>query len=236
MISYMYIASGQGQTTHWGQNFDVNRKALSLCPFVASLNKILWSLILYIFFQVFIHVYSPRAEADNPLETKFWCQQKGLITLPICCKFKTRGPWATMLSWVNSYKSLIQHFRLSVAMARNQNDEFLCLVEATQQTSIKKKFCQNTCSEIAIKTYFHFSRYKSMETLSCHSNESTWATAIKNKIFVEANVMNISAKFQLHPPYGFWLDDFWIFCWKFSLSVAMATNQIQRFGENSYVW
>ena len=26
----------------------------------------------------------------------------------------------------------------------------------------------------------------------------------KNTIYVEANVMNIYAKFQLHPPYGFW--------------------------------
>ena len=53
----------------------------------------------------------------------------------------------------------------------------------------------------------------------------------KNTSYVEPNVMNISAKFQLHPPYGFW-DDFWIFFRKFSLSVAMATNQIQRFGQN----
>ena len=30
-----------------------------------------------------------------------------------------------------------------------------------------------------------------METLSCHSNESTWAKTIKNKIYVEANVMNM---------------------------------------------
>ena len=130
------------------------------------------------------------------------------------CIRNTRGPWATMLTWVNSYKSLIQHFRLSVAMAINQNEEFVQLLYAwwrtTQQTFIKK-FCQNTCSEITIKTYFHFSHYMSMESLSCHSNESTWAMAIKNIIFVEANVMNISAKFQLHPPYGFWGDDFWIF-------------------------
>ena len=39
-----------------------------------------------------------------------------------------------------------------------------------------------------------------METLNCQSNESTRATAIKNTHFVEANVVNISAKFQLHPP------------------------------------
>ena len=36
----------------------------------------------------FIHVYSPRAGTDNILGTEFWCQQKFLITLPICCQFK----------------------------------------------------------------------------------------------------------------------------------------------------
>ena len=50
----MYIALGQGQTALRGQNFDVNRKALSLYPFVASL-------ILYNFFHDLIHVYSPGA-------------------------------------------------------------------------------------------------------------------------------------------------------------------------------
>ena len=29
-----------------------------------------------------------------------------------------------------------------------------------------------------------------------------------NFFYVEPNVMNISAKFQLHPLYGFWGDDF----------------------------
>ena len=42
-----------------------------------------------------------------------------------------------------------------------------------------------------------------MESLSCHSKESTLATIIKNILYVEANVMNIYAKFQLHPPRGF---------------------------------
>ena len=42
-----------------------------------------------------------------------------------------------------------------------------------------------------------------MGTLSFHSNKGTWATTIKNILYVEANVMNIYTKFQLHPPYGF---------------------------------
>ena len=54
-----------------------------------------------------------------------------------------------------------------------------------------------------INANFHFSHYKYMENLSCHSSESTLATTIKNIIYVEANVMNIYAKFQLHSPYGF---------------------------------
>ena len=96
--------------------------------------------------------------------------------------------------------------------------------------------CQNICKEIEIKAYFHFSHYKSMETVNCHSDESTLATAIKYAIFVEANVMNISTKFQLHPPFGFWGEDFLIFFRKLSVSVAMATNEIQPFGQNSYDW
>ena len=42
-----------------------------------------------IYFNAFIHVYSPRARAKKPLGTNFWCQQKALITLTICFKFQT---------------------------------------------------------------------------------------------------------------------------------------------------
>ena len=131
----MYIAPGQGQTTPWGQNLDVNRNSLLLCPFVASLKKIslksdfllffppvysprqgrtthwgqkfydnrnAFSLCPYVasfkmissksdfihIFNDFIHVYNPRARAENLLGTNFWCKQKALITSTICCKFQ----------------------------------------------------------------------------------------------------------------------------------------------------
>ena len=67
----MYIAPGQGQTAHRGQNFDVNRKALSLYPFVASLKKMSLKSDFIQFFHDLIHVYSPRAGADSPQRTKF---------------------------------------------------------------------------------------------------------------------------------------------------------------------
>ena len=87
---------------------------------------------------------------------------------------------------------------------------------------------KNTCSDthVVIRANFHFP-IMTMETLSCHSNVKRMSNAIKNAIFVEANAINISATFPLYPPYGFFL----IFLLKFSLSIAMATNQIQRFGQ-----
>ena len=86
---HMYIALGQGQTTHWGQKFYDNRKAFSHCPYVANFKMISSKSDLIHIFNDFIHVYSPGARAENPLGTNFWCQQKALITLTICCKCQT---------------------------------------------------------------------------------------------------------------------------------------------------
>ena len=84
----MYIAPGQGQTAQRGQSFDVNRKVLSRHSFVAILKTLSLKSDFIHFFHDLIHVYSPGAGADRPQGTKFLCQQKGLITLPICCKFQ----------------------------------------------------------------------------------------------------------------------------------------------------
>ena len=97
IILYMYIAPGQGQTNSWCQNFDVNRKLLQLRPFVASFKKIVLNSDFIHIFNVSPHVYSPGAGADNLLWTKFWCQQKGLVTLPICCKFQKKYLWSLIL-------------------------------------------------------------------------------------------------------------------------------------------
>ena len=67
----MYIALGQGQPTTWGQNFDDNRKAFSLCPYVAIFNMISSKSDFIHIFNDFINVYSPGARAENPLGTNF---------------------------------------------------------------------------------------------------------------------------------------------------------------------
>ena len=72
---------------------------------------------------------------------------------------------------------------------------------------LNKHICGKKKSNISSKTAetvnFQFSHYKSMGTKSCHSNQRSNPTGIKNSTFVEANVLSMYAKFQLHPPYGF---------------------------------
>ena len=54
MILYIYIALGQGQTTSWGRNFDVNRNILSLRSFVEKIS-LKSDFIQFFFFHDFIH-------------------------------------------------------------------------------------------------------------------------------------------------------------------------------------
>ena len=73
--------------------------------------------------------------------------------------------------------------------------------------SVKKIqiFPMNDSAEIV---NFHFSHYKSIEAISCHSNQSSYPSGIKTRTFVEGNVLSKYAKFQLHHPYGFREEDF----------------------------
>ena len=77
----MYIAPGQGQTTLWGQNFDVNRNSLSLCPFVDSLKKISLKSDFLPFFYVFFfsHVYSPGWGRQPIVDKKFMTTERPFL-------------------------------------------------------------------------------------------------------------------------------------------------------------
>ena len=68
--------------------------------------------------------------------------------------------------------------------------------------SVRKKKSNIPNKTVEISN-FHFSHYKSLETISCHSNQSSYPTGIKILNFVEGNVLCKYAKFQLHPSYGF---------------------------------
>ena len=85
MLLCMYIAPGYGQTTPWGQIFDVNRKPLSLCPFVAGLKKIaLNSDFIYIFFMFHHYVYSTGHGQTIHWGQNFDDNRKAFS----CCKFQ----------------------------------------------------------------------------------------------------------------------------------------------------
>ena len=60
---YIHVAPGQGQSVPRGQNFDVNRKALSLYPFVASFKETSLKSDFVLFFHDLMHVYRPGAGA-----------------------------------------------------------------------------------------------------------------------------------------------------------------------------
>ena len=85
----MYIVPGQGQTTPWGQTFDVNRKSLSLCPLVAGLKKTaLKSDFIYIFFHVSPNVYSPRQGQTIHWGHSFDDNRKAFSLCPYVASFK----------------------------------------------------------------------------------------------------------------------------------------------------
>ena len=152
----------------------------------------------------------------------------------ISAKFQLHPPYDF---WGDDFWIFFREFILSDAMATNQIQWFgqnSCLVEDYSR-NISVKLLSKYLQWDGNKSPFSLFPYKSMETLSCHSNQNAWATAIKNNNFVEAIVRNNSAKFQLYPPNSFWGVEFWIFFLKFYLLVAMVTNQSKKLQQKRYV-
>ena len=68
----MYIAPGQGLTTPWGRNVDVNRNILSFRSFVASFKKIsLKSDFIHFFFMILYMYIAPGQGQTAPRGQNF---------------------------------------------------------------------------------------------------------------------------------------------------------------------
>ena len=147
----MYIASGQGLKNPWGWNFDVSRKILSLRSFVASFKKIYLKSDFIQFFHGFIHVYSPRAGTDSPQGTKFWCQQKCLVTSLICCKFQKN----VFEVWFYTFffHDLIHVYSPRAGADSLQGTKFWCQQKGLISLPICCKF-QRNLSEVWFYTFF----------------------------------------------------------------------------------
>ena len=107
MILYMYIAPGQGQTTPWGPNFDVNRNSLSLCPFAASLKKkSLKSDFLRVFFS---HVQSPRQRQTTHWGQKNYDNRKAFSLCPYVASFKMISSKSDFIHIFNDFIHVYSH-------------------------------------------------------------------------------------------------------------------------------
>ena len=107
MILYKYIAPGQGLTTPWTCNFDVNRNIFSLRSFVASFKKSLWSLILYKFFSWFIHAqYIVTGQGQTaPMWQRFEVNRNVLLLHSFVASFKKlslKSDFIQICLWLNT--------------------------------------------------------------------------------------------------------------------------------------
>ena len=104
-ISYMYIQpQGKGRQPLGTMFLMEAEKSYQFDHWlhVPKNSSALW-FYAHLVFHEFIHVHSLWAGADNPLGPKFWCQQEGVITLVIYCKFKKKtlfNLWH-IFSWFN---------------------------------------------------------------------------------------------------------------------------------------
>ena len=85
----MYIAPGQGQKTPWGQTFDVNRKPLSLRPFVASFKQISMNSDFIHIFLMFFHMHIAPGQGQTTLcGQNHDVNRKALSLCPFVASFK----------------------------------------------------------------------------------------------------------------------------------------------------
>ena len=99
-----------------------------------------------------------------------------------------------------SEKKIFKHFYENLPfLPRRQPIKFTDLDKSRMKCRglLNKHLCkkiQNIPNETEKIVNFLFSHYKSMGTISCHSNQSSYPTGIKNTTFVEANVLSMYAK------------------------------------------
>ena len=118
----MYIAQGRDRQPPGDK---VLMSTETSCHFVHLLQvskQCLWNLILYIFHDI-IHVYSPQAGADSHQGTKFWCQQKHLITSFFCCKLKKMS---LKSDFIHIFNDLIHVYSPKAGADSPQGTKFWC--------------------------------------------------------------------------------------------------------------
>ena len=99
----MYIAPGQGADNALGTNVDVNRKPLSLCPFVVSFKTVSLKYDFKHILNDFVHVYSLRAGTETPWGQNFDVNRKPLSLCPFVASLKKNLIWYIFLMILYMY-------------------------------------------------------------------------------------------------------------------------------------
>ena len=101
VFPYVY-STGAGADNLCGQKSNVNRKALSLYPFVASLKKISFEVWFYMYFCLFLYMYiAPEQGQTTPWDQNFYFNIN-LLSLVICCKFLPLNNFLTVFSHIKA--------------------------------------------------------------------------------------------------------------------------------------
>ena len=95
----------------------------------------------FFFFHVFIHVYSTGAGKDSPQGTKFWFQQKCLVTSFICCKFQKKR---LRSDFKHFFHDLIHVYSPGAGVDSPQGTQFWCQQKGLITLPICCKFQRNT--------------------------------------------------------------------------------------------
>ena len=134
-----------------GTNFWCQQKALITLPICCRFKKkkIALKSNLYTFFFCFTICIEPRAGADNPLGTKFWWQQKGLFSLPKCCKFQNDQK----SDFIHIFNDFIHVYSPRARAENPLGTNFWCQQKALITSTICCKF-QTNLSEFWFYTHF----------------------------------------------------------------------------------
>ena len=182
IVLYTFIATGQGQTNPWGQNFDVNRKALSF-----------W---FYKYFLMFSCMYmAPGQEQTTPGWQSFYVNRKPRSLWPFVASFKMVSEF-----WLNTHFLIILYNHVYSPGARADKplgSKFLCQQKALTTSTICCKFETKSLWILILYTFFNVFPYVYSpgqgQTTLCGQNSDVNRKALSLCPFV-ASFKNVSLK------------------------------------------
>ena len=148
----MYIAPGQGQTNPWGQNFDVNRKALSFWPFVASFKRITLKSDFIHIFLMFSYMYIAPGQEQTTLGDKVLMPTESPVHFDHMLQVSKWSLWILILYTFFYY--FIHVYSPGPRADKSLGSIFWCQQKALTTSTICCKF-QNNLWILILYTFFN---------------------------------------------------------------------------------